>query len=195
MFACLIVFLGGPDWGNIPPLEDEINAFLEKTNLKALSSAELGGGGSTLPPEATPPLAAVRAAGARAAGGPRQEPSKPPPQFMKRRPSIGGAASPTATAPTASTAGTVPGVAGISERRRSIQMTAGSLAVRKALRAFCHFSCWFRTLRPLGIATGTRQLTWHCVNQGSLGFGADIADVQINVSPTAGATVNEESGW
>ena len=137
------MFLGGPDWGNIPPLEDEINAFLEKTNLKALSLATSGGAGSIQPPEATPPLAAVRAAGARAAGGPRQEPSKPPPQFMKRRPSVGGAASPAATAPVGSAAGTAPGVAGISERRRSIQLTAGSLAVRNTNPHLCPLSCLF----------------------------------------------------
>ena len=122
---CGLVPLGGPAWGNIPPLEDEVNEFLEKINLKSLSAAR-GSVGAQLP-EATPPVAVARSPGMRAAGGVRQEPSQPPPQFMKRGSSGAGPVSPAATgvAP-----GRTAGSGDVSERRRSIQMTAGSLAVR-----------------------------------------------------------------
>lgn len=81
--------LGGLAWGSIPPLEDEINELLEKTNLKALSAAldSNSSAGARLP-EATPPLAVARSTGTRAAGV-RHEPSQPPPQFMKRGSSVG----------------------------------------------------------------------------------------------------------
>ena len=125
--ACLyaLVPLGGPAWGNIPPLEDEVNEFLEKTNLKSLSAARAGVGAQL--PEATTPMAVARSTGVRAAGGVRQEPSQPPPQFMKRSSSGAGPVSPAAVgmAP-----GRSPASGDVSERRRSIQMTAGSLAVR-----------------------------------------------------------------
>lgn len=121
------MLLGGPDWGNIPPLEDEVTEFLATTNLKSLS-ARAGGGGAQLP-EATPPLAVSRSSGIRAAGGVRQEPSQPPPQFMKRGPSGAGPVSPAAVA-SAITPGRSSTAGDVSERRRSIQMTAGSLAVR-----------------------------------------------------------------
>ena len=117
--------LGGPDWGNIPPLEDEIIEFLETNNLKSLSVASAGS--SAQVPEATPPMA-VRQPGIRAASGLRQEPSQPPPQFMKRGSSGAGPVSPAAAA--LGTPGRTPAGGDVSERRRSIQMTAGSLAVR-----------------------------------------------------------------
>ena len=111
--------IGGPAWGDIPPLVDEVDDFLASTNLKALSTGRAGGGAARLS-EATPP-ASGRAAVAAAAGAVvRQEPSQPPPQFMKGRPGAAAAAS----SPAAAAGG------GIAERRRSIQMTAGSLAVR-----------------------------------------------------------------